>query len=80
MISPDDFVIWKTHPITTAVLKWITEARDGLRDSWMAMSWETGDSDPVVLAQARGGASMANDILALEAKDLNEESDDVAAG
>lgn len=75
MISSEDFAIWQAQPITQAVLKHVSEMRDELRDRWMAHSWTGGGSDPVVLAEARGGAAMANDILELKAEDLNEDKE-----
>lgn len=75
MISSEDFAIWRANTITEAVFKWLAEARDGLQQRWVSHSWDGGDCDPVVLAQARGGAAMANDILELKADDLNEDKE-----
>jgi N-acetylglucosamine kinase-like BadF-type ATPase len=74
-ISSEDFAIWQAQPITQAVMKYFEARRDDLREGWLAHSWGAGNCDPVVLAEARGGAAMANDILELGAGDLNEDKE-----
>lgn len=75
MISKEDFAAWKDNPITQAVMAWVKAHAAESKKEWDAKSWEQGNPDPVLLAELRARAQVAEDFAAVELSDIQEDSD-----
>lgn len=68
-LSPQDFSLWKHHPVTQQILAWLADYRDSLlRDALRAFL--AGDMDKMMLDEFRGRALMCSELAALEWGDV----------
>lgn len=75
MISKDDFAAWKENPITRTVLAWAKNHASDAKKEWDARAWGQGTADPVLLAELRARAQVADDFASVELSDIQEEED-----
>jgi len=52
-ITEDDFLTWRENAVTRWVFAAAGRAVEAQRIGWEAMSWDTGECDPVMLAVLR---------------------------
>ena len=72
MIDPEDFEQWRAHPVSEAVSKALVKLAERNKDKWMAVSWDGGVSDPVILADLKARYETARDLSELTVDELNE--------
>jgi hypothetical protein len=53
MVSEEEFLLWKEHPITRWVLTAANRAAALQREAWIAKSWEQGEASPLALSELR---------------------------
>lgn len=76
MIDKEDFEQWRAHPITEAVNRALVKLAERNKAKWISVSWDTGQSDPVVLAELKARAETARDLSELTIEELNEALND----
>lgn len=72
----DDFEQWRAHPVTEAVSKALVMLAERNKQKWIDASWSGGQADPVVLAELKARAQMAQDLSELAFEELREVLDD----
>ncbi len=60
---PDDWESWCQHPVTRFVATAYANAAQAQQDVWMALSWGSGQCDPVKLIEYRARADAYNAFL-----------------
>jgi hypothetical protein len=76
MIEKDDFEAWRAHPITEAVSKALVLLAERNKQKWIDASWGGGIADPLVLADLKARAEMAQDLSELTFEELEQTLDD----
>jgi hypothetical protein len=72
-IEKEDFDAWRDNPITQAVMKRVSAIAEEAKQHWLAISWEGGSADPLILADLRAKATIANDLVNLKHEDIDDE-------
>ena len=75
-LEPDDFEQWRGHPVTEAVTKALRILAERNKQKWIDASWGGGQVDPIVLADLKARAEMAQDLSELTFEELSEVLDD----
>lgn len=78
MISEDEFLLWREHPVTQWVLAAVVAGAEAQRAEWHRLSWEAGQADPLTLIElrTRADAYMALDETTYaQWRALNESAD-----
>ncbi len=75
-IEPDDFEAWRAHPVTEAVSKALVMLAERNKQKWIDASWDGGNADPLVLAELKARAQMAQDLSELTLEELREVLDE----
>lgn len=71
-IEQDDFDAWRAIPITEKLLEMLRAEADTARETWMLHSWQGGGTDPAVLYEMKGRASICEMIIGMTAEDLDD--------
>lgn len=72
-ISREDFDLWLANPVTEAVRAAARQTVDEARQKWLALSWDGGQCDQVLLSELKGVAQIARDYAEFDWTDLPEE-------
>lgn len=75
-IEKDDFEQWRDHPVTEQVFAAVRKLAERSKEKWVEFSWGGGNPDPLMLADLRARAEIANDLCELtfeEFEELHEE-------
>jgi len=75
-IDKETFELWRAHPITEAMVKSLVMMAERNKAKWIEVSWGGGQADPLVLADLRARAEMAQDLSELTVDELNEVLDE----
>lgn len=78
MIEREDFDLWRDHPVTVHVFKELRKVADKAKEKWIALSWEAGETDPVLLADLRAKAEIVNDLIEVSYEDILDDSSEDA--
>lgn len=76
MIDKEDFEQWRAHPITEAVNRALVKLAERNKAKWISVSWDGGQTDPVILADLRARAEIAQDLSELTIEEFNEALND----
>lgn len=72
-ITEEDFKAWLESPTTQEVFRAMQALSERARESWIDASWKQGKCDPVLLADLRARAEVAEDISTLSYEDIEHE-------
>jgi hypothetical protein len=53
VITEDDFLTWREHPVTKWVFDAIERGVEAQKSAWIDASWEAGKADPEMLIELR---------------------------
>lgn len=70
MIEKEDFDSWLENPVTQAVFRALSMKAQEAKEKWVRSSWNEGQNDPLLLADLRARAEIAQDITELKHEDL----------
>ena len=76
MIDKEDFEQWRAHPVTEAMTRALVALAERNKVKWMEVSWGGGETSPLVLADLKARAEMAQDLSELTVEELNEALDE----
>lgn len=71
-IAKDDFELWRGHPVTEAVTRALTLLAERNKQKWIEVSWGAGETTPLVLADLKARAEMAQDLSELTFEELED--------
>jgi hypothetical protein len=74
MITREEFEAWRENPVTQRVFGIVGAMSAQSKAAWMAASWEQGRADPLVLADLRATARVADDLVGLAFEDIEEKA------
>ena len=64
-----DYADWKHHPVTKALLQYLADYRQTLRNVYLA-EWEVGKEDPMRALELRGRIATLGEITQLSLADI----------
>lgn len=70
MITEEDFSAWRDNSITQAVFRALMLKAAEAKARWLTNSWDQGQPDPLLLADLRARAQIAEDITELTHEEL----------
>jgi hypothetical protein len=70
VIDKDAFEQWQAHPVTEAVMKALAKLAEANKQEWIALSWETGQADPLKLAALRASYDANKDLSELTFEEM----------
>lgn len=68
----EDFDQWLAHPVTEQMIYALKRLSDDTKAKWMAVSWDGGNADPLLLADLRARAEVIRDLTELKLEDIND--------
>lgn len=71
-IEADDYEQWRALPITETVTRALKLLAERNKEKWISVSWEGGQTDPIVLADLKARYETAMDLAELTLDELNE--------
>jgi uncharacterized phage-associated protein len=71
-ITKEDFESWRDNPVTEEVFRAFDWLGEKAKQQWLAMSWDKGNCDPVLLADLRARAQVVEDFRKIEFTSLEE--------
>lgn len=72
-IEAEDFKAWLDNPVTERVWRHLREKQEECKAAWLAVSWEQGKCDPVLLADLKARAEILSDLANIEHGDIKDE-------
>ena len=72
-IEAEDFKAWLDNPVTERVWRYLKKQQAECKAAWLAASWDTGQCDPLVLADLRAKEQILSDLANLEYDDVKDE-------
>lgn len=75
MISEEDLIEWREHPVTLEVFKALEVIKTRAKDRWLTASWEQGVTDVGLLCDLRAREQIASDIQNISYEVLEEALD-----
>jgi len=71
----EDFDQWLAHPVTEQMIHALKRLSEETKAKWLAVSWEGGNPDPLLLADLRARAQVTSDLADLKLEDINDEDE-----
>lgn len=71
-IDPDQWDDWLGHPLTEAFLKFCRVRSEAQKVRWLEISWDGGQSDPIMLARLQERAIALEEVSRLTREDIEE--------
>lgn len=71
-IDEDAWGDWRGHPITEAFLRFCRVRAEEQKARWLAISWDGGQADPLILARLQERATTLEDVARLTREDIED--------
>ena len=71
-ISPDHWGDWLNHPLTEAFFAFVKLEADKQKATWLRVSWDGGQADPLMLARLQERAKTLEQLARITPSDIEE--------